>query len=337
MDMFIDTVSLMITKNFSKKLIHWDTQCKVWRYYQDKATIKKIKIGYQLNSSLPKLATGQNTYPVEFSKIEQAIDKLSNYLEMDVKECIITRLDLTINYHLPDESNIDLLLSRIRCEDLYAMKYDNSGNTRYFTKYLKKNYYKLCIYDKGKKEELEEKLLRVELRLFKPYLLKINIKTLSDAINHFRSNISMIQLKKDVFDKLTAGVTVKDNSELTFNGKNLDLVRYARVNGLNKTLKELKSDLKGGKISKRSYYRKKSFLKKYKELVEIPMSILALKKEDKNPRQSYQQAIPDDSQKEDVSALIISALTNREKTSTYITKKQFYQQIENSQKLNKGV
>lgn len=169
----------------------------------------------QLDGSIHKFYRGENYSDFSFPKIKLAIDALCSSLQIDPEDTVLNNLEFSINIPLPYST--DRLFNSI-------ISHKTNPFTNMPASIVKKGrgievgyeQYFLKIYDKGAQEDLNENLLRIEVKVVKMAFFKkrhINIRTLSDLMN------KEIYLKlKDLFLNILSELLICDYSCYTIKG-----------------------------------------------------------------------------------------------------------------------
>ena len=133
--------------------------------------------------SLPKIANGKNNVDLSFKEITKLFRYLKEDLFIDPSKSILRNIEFGLNIEIPKSPNdiLDKFLM-YRTNPFIPMR---SNSTRHKFGGVESNLsqFRIKIYDKGKQMDLEENLMRIEIKVNKMQFFKthkIRIKHLSN-------------------------------------------------------------------------------------------------------------------------------------------------------------
>ena len=134
-----------------------------------------------LTGSIHKYAQDNtNHQDFNFANVKETINELCNTLHLNPSNCLLHHIEFGLNIN-PIHSTTDILNSIILCKgiDYEKKEFNNTG----YLKSFEFSQYKIKIYDKGKQYDLNNNLLRFEVKVQRMQYLHskgIKINTLQD-------------------------------------------------------------------------------------------------------------------------------------------------------------
>jgi len=126
--------------------------------------VEPVKV--TIKGSLQKLFAGQNVTNITLEETLKSIEKVASFLNLPFEEIVVTRLETSINLHLPNGLSTRPALESLRQFKSKEMFWTGAGNSSGVGMHKRSDNCKekfLRLYDKSLESKVDGNILRVEL------------------------------------------------------------------------------------------------------------------------------------------------------------------------------